>query len=63
MLDLEMPSTVEDFVAQVDKMKSTLNPKKNAEGVVWHSDKPLQFLGERSTFKCINNQFLLKVKD
>lgn len=63
VLELEMPNTVDGFVAQVDKMKSTLNPKKNAEGVVWHSDKPLQFLGERSTFKAINNQFLLKAKD
>lgn len=60
ILNWDMPQTVEGFVDQVNKMKSTINPKKNAEGVVWHGPKPFTFLGERSTFKSINNEFLLK---
>lgn len=60
VLDLEMPTTIKGFVDQVDKMKSTINPQKNAEGVVWHGPKTFTFLGERSTFKAINNTWLLK---
>lgn len=63
VLDLEMPGTVEEFVAQADKLKSTINPQKNAEGIVWHADRTFQFLGERSTFKAINNTYLIKHGD
>lgn len=62
-LGLEMPQTIEEFVAQVDKMKSTINPQRNAEGVVWHGSKTHIFLGERSTFKAINNTYLIKNGD
>ena len=59
-LDLELPKTVDEFVTQADKLKSTINPQKNAEGVVWHGSKTYIFLGERSTFKAINNTYLIK---
>lgn len=63
VLDWDLPQSIEAFVAQADKMKSTINPKRIAEGVVWHGGKTHIFLGERSTFKAINNQFLIKLKD
>lgn len=62
-LGLEMPQTIEEFVAQADKMKSIINPQRNAEGIVWHGSKTHIFLGERSTFKAINNTYLIKNGD
>lgn len=62
-LDLEMPTTIEGFVSQVYKKKSTINPQRNAEGVVWHGDRTYMFLGNRSTFKAINNDYLARLKD
>lgn len=60
VLDLVLPATVKEIVEQANKLKSVINPKKNAEGIVWHTDSPHQFLGGRTGFKAINNQWLLK---
>jgi RNA ligase (TIGR02306 family) len=62
VLPLVLPGTVKDAIAQVDGMKSTINPKVNAEGVVWWNRLHKRFneTGYRSNFKAINNRFLLK---
>lgn len=62
VLDLVFPATVEEAVAQADGLKSTLNPKANAEGIVWWNRKHTRYtvLGDRPNFKVINNKFLLK---
>lgn len=61
-LDWTLPATIEEAVEQVNGMKSTLNPKVNAEGVVWWNKHGETFdvLGGRANFKAINNKFLLK---
>ena len=62
--DLHFPETVEEAVQQVDGLKSIVNPKVQAEGVVWWNinDTVYQELGDRANFKAINNKFLLKQK-
>lgn len=62
VLNMELPRTVAEAVAQVDGMKSTVNPKVLAEGVVWWNKKGDVFkeTGMRPNFKAINNKFLLK---
>ena len=62
VIDMQLPRTVAEAIAQVDGMKSTLNPKVLAEGVVWWNKKGDVFkeTGMRPNFKAINNKFLLK---
>lgn len=62
VLDMELPRTVAEAVAQVDGMKSILNPSVLEEGVVWWNKKGDVFkeTGMRPNFKAINNKFLLK---
>lgn len=62
VLDYEFPTTVAQAVEQVDGMKSTVNPKVLAEGVVWwnKNNETYPELGDRANFKAINNKFLLK---
>lgn len=64
-LDLEFPASIDDAIAQVDGMKSTINTKVLAEGVVWWNKNGEEFLelGLRPNFKAINNKFLAKEKD
>lgn len=61
-LDFTLPDTVAEAVEQVYKMKSTVNPQVQAEGVVWWNKNGTLFeeVGHRPNFKAINNQFLLK---
>ena len=63
--DFTLPSTVSGAVEQVDGLKSLLNPKVQAEGVVWWNTTGTIYseLGDRANFKAINNKFLLKQKD
>ena len=59
---LELPGTVEGAIAQVDGLKSLVSPQRLAEGVVWHArhaEGP-DALSGRTTFKAINNKYLLK---
>lgn len=60
--DLPMPATPDEAIAQVDGLKSRINPQRLAEGVVWHHSAgyPLPELGYRSTWKAISNRYLLK---
>ena len=60
--EFTLPRTIDEAVKQVDGMKSTINPKVLAEGVVWWNVKGEVFLklGSRANFKAINNKFLLK---
>lgn len=64
-LDWEVPASVDEALEQVNGMKSTLNPKVLAEGVVWWNRFGTSFeeLGDRANFKAINNKFLLKLKE
>lgn len=56
----EIFDSAESMVAYVDGMKSVVNPQVQAEGIVFHADRPVEWLGGRNTFKAINNKFLLK---
>lgn len=62
MLDYEFPTTVAQAVEHVDGMKSVVNPKALAEGIVWWNKNNETFseLDDRANFKAINNKFLLK---
>lgn len=62
VLDWTLPQTVEEAIEQVNKMKSTVNPQVQAEGVVWWNRNGDVFdeLDGRSNFKAINNAFLMK---
>lgn len=62
VLDYDLPTTVAQAVDQVDGMKSVVNPKVLAEGVVWWNKNNETFpeLDDRANFKAINNKFLLK---
>lgn len=64
VLGIPLPDTIEEAVAQADGLKSLINPQVQAEGIVWHtlSGVPVPSLG-RTTWKAINNRFLLKQKD
>lgn len=61
-LDLELPESVSEAVSQVSGMKSSVSPKRLAEGVVWHSQtgKTYEALDGRSNFKVISDKWLLK---
>lgn len=60
--EFTLPNTVIGCVEQVNKLKSKINPKVNAEGVVWWNTtgKVYSELKDRPNFKAINNQYLLK---
>lgn len=58
--DLPFPTTVDEALAQVDRLKSKTNPNVQAEGIVWWntSGKTFEELGWRPNFKAINNSYL-----
>lgn len=62
--DLPYPETVDEALAQVDGMKSLVNPSRNAEGIVWRAKNTSQILVEerfiRASWKAISNKYLLK---
>ncbi|WP_227471684.1 RNA ligase family protein [Paenarthrobacter sp. YJN-5] len=62
VLDLELPATVEEALAQVEGMKSVLNPAVMAEGIVWHNTAGARIpeLQGRTGMKAINNKWLVK---
>lgn len=59
VLDLRLPATIEEALAQVDGLKYD---GRLAEGVVWINSnyQPFNFLGGRHVWKAINNKYLLK---
>lgn len=63
--ELVFPATVEEALAQVDGLKSKINPARAAEGIVWRgANTPMLVtstgLVERASFKVISNSYLLK---
>jgi RNA ligase (TIGR02306 family) len=61
VLDLDLPGHVEGCLAQADGLRSTINPDRRAEGIVWHSDGVLfDELDGRGCFKAISNSYLLR---
>lgn len=64
VVDLSLPQTIEEALAQVFDRKSLINPQVQSEGVVWWNVDKVEFaeLGFRPNFKAINNKFLLKQK-
>lgn len=62
LLDLELPETVEEALAQVEGMRSVLNPAVMAEGIVWHNTAGARIpeLDGRTGMKAINNKWLVK---
>lgn len=62
VLDLELPATVDEALAQVEGMKSVLNPAVMAEGIVWHNTAGARIpeLDGRTGMKAINNKWLVK---
>lgn len=65
ILDLKLPTTIDEAIEQVNGLKSTINPQSQAEGVVWWNKNMKSFdeTGDRPNFKSINNAFLAKMKD
>ena len=62
VLDLKLPGTINEIVEQANGLKSSINPSRNAEGIVWHGGKGFDFLGNRGGFKAISNVYLAKQK-
>ncbi len=66
-LDLQLALSIEDNIAMVDGMKSTIAPDRLAEGVVWRlhdfSSDGYERCPPVPTFKVISNAYLLKNKD
>lgn len=62
LVDLPFPRTVLEAIEQTTKMKSLVNPKVLAEGVVWwnKSERNYAEIGDRPNFKSINSAYLLK---
>lgn len=61
-LDVPFPKTLDEALEQVHGMKSLINPKVQAEGIVWWNKDDVHYeeLENRPNFKVINNKFLLK---
>lgn len=61
VLDLKLPETITEAIEQADGIKSAINPKVNAEGIVWWNvlGKTFDELDDRSNFKVLNNKYLL----
>lgn len=65
VLDLDLPGTIEDCVAQADGLRGSVVKDKLDEGVVWHTagGEGLDCLDGRDCFKAISNKYLLKAKE
>lgn len=64
VVSLQLTGTPEELVAAVDGMKSVVNPKVLAEGVVFHTKDGslVDAVGGRNTVKVISNKYLSKEK-
>jgi len=62
ILDIPFPETVEDAIAQADGLRGNVTKDALDEGIVWHTTDGAcpPCLGSHSTFKVINNRYLLK---
>ena len=53
-----LPDTIEELIAQVDGMKSSISKDRLAEGIVFWSDRNFGALDGRRSFKCISRKYL-----
>lgn len=61
IVDLPFPDSAKHAIEQIEGLKSLVSPGRMAEGVVWHTtDGSKVDRLDRSTFKAINNRYLLK---
>lgn len=62
---LTFPTTVDEAIESVNKIKSLINPKVYAEGVVWWHKNGQTYVetGSRPNFKVISNHYLVKERD
>lgn len=62
--NVNFPNSIAHALETVHGMKSTINPKVQAEGIVWwnKTGKDFRELKNRSNFKVINNKYLMKNK-
>lgn len=58
---LSYPQTVDEALAQVDNLKSLINPQKAVEGVVWRNTEGAALsTGARASWKAISSRYLMK---
>lgn len=58
---LPYPTSIEEALAQVENLKSLINPERPVEGVVWRNWYRTQFSnGARASWKAISQRYLLK---
>jgi len=64
VLDLSYPKTVEEALAQVETLKSSISPDRLAEGVVWRCSQAHVALPSgssvRGSWKAVSSKYLLK---
>lgn len=61
IIEMDLPATIEEAVEQADGLMSCVNPDVMAEGLVWHTvDGSVPSALGRSTWKAINNSYLLR---
>lgn len=59
--DLPYPKDLEEALAQVEKLKSLINPQRDVEGVVWRNiNRPIFPNGARASWKAISQRYLMK---
>lgn len=59
--NLPYPGTIEEALAQVENLKSLINPQRPVEGVVWRNTRAASFPnGARASWKAISQRYLLK---
>ena len=65
--DLPYPETSDEALAQVDGLKSLVNPQRNAEGVVWRAKTTSKVVVDgrvlRASWKAISNRYIMKTQD
>lgn len=58
---LTYPSSTEEALAQVENLKSLVNPQRAVEGVVWRNRHATHFKnGARASWKAISQRYLMK---
>lgn len=59
--DLPYPEGQEEALAQVENLKSLINPQRPVEGIVWRNTRSATFPnGARASWKAISQRYLLK---
>lgn len=59
--DLPYPKSQEEALAQVENLKSLINPQRAVEGIVWRNSNHTRFPnGARASWKAISQRYLLK---